>query len=344
MIEIDKFLTEAADEPPYGPDLTYDAEFLALETAATGKPEQQFGDTVIPAEPPDWRDVEKRAVALLERTKDLRVAAYLTRAWVNFRGLPGLAGGTELVAGLLDRYWDGAHPLPEDGDYFMRMNAIASLADLTGLVRDLRGADFLKASYGSISVRDADSLARGNPPEAGSMSLEQLRLAVADGVRKGSDSLKAVDIAREAVRRIRSLCSDKVPSDQLPELNNLEALLNALHGLLPSGGADTALAGAIEAMDGEAQAAAEGAGVPAGVAVGLPAGPARLRTREDAIAQLLAVAEFLEQTEPTNPAPLLVRRAARLMRMGFMDILRELSPDSVSQVETITGRTADAEY
>ncbi|TDF23676.1 type VI secretion system protein TssA, partial [Delftia tsuruhatensis] len=39
----------------------------------------------------------------------------------------------------------------------------------------------------------------------------------------------------------------------------------------------------------------------------------------------------------SNPAPLLIRRAARFMRMGFMDILRELSPDSLAQVEVITG-------
>jgi len=62
-----------------------------------------------------------------------------------------------------------------------------------------------------------------------------------------------------------------------------------------------------------------------------------VRSRDDAIAQLLAVAAFVEKTEPTNPAPLLIRRAARLMRMGFIDILRELSPDSLSQIENIVG-------
>src|SRR5256885_16559207 len=65
--------------------------------------------------------------------------------------------------------------------------------------------------------------------------------------------------------------------------------------------------------------------------------PAPARNREQAIAQLLEIAAFVERTEPSNPAPLLIRRAARFMRMGFMDILRELSPDSLAQVEVITG-------
>jgi type VI secretion system protein ImpA len=76
--------------------------------------------------------------------------------------------------------------------------------------------------------------------------------------------------------------------------------------------------------------------MPAGAAVG------ELRSREDARRQLLAVAEFLERTEPTNPAPLLVRRAARLMGMGFIDILRELAPDSLGTVQNITGEQGDA--
>jgi type VI secretion system protein ImpA len=39
---------------------------------------------------------------------------------------------------------------------------------------------------------------------------------------------------------------------------------------------------------------------------------------------------------------LLIRRAARLMRMGFIDILRELSPDSLSQIENITGGSSSS--
>src|SRR5256885_10544374 len=51
--------------------------------------------------------------------------------------------------------------------------------------------------------------------------------------------------------------------------------------------------------------------------------PAPARNRKQAIAQLLEIAAFVERTEPSNPAPLLIRRAARFMRMGFMDIRSE---------------------
>ena len=62
-----------------------------------------------------------------------------------------------------------------------------------------------------------------------------------------------------------------------------------------------------------------------------------IKTREDAIRQLVKIAEFLESTEPTNPASLLIRRSAKLMGMSFIDLLRELAPQSLQQIELITG-------
>ena len=52
------------DEPisadaPAGVNIEYDSRFLELQSAAEGKPEQQYGDTIIPAEEPDWAMVEK---------------------------------------------------------------------------------------------------------------------------------------------------------------------------------------------------------------------------------------------------------------------------------------------
>lgn len=322
--EREALLRDAAEAPPCGPDLAYAAEFLALEHVARGKTEQQYGSTVIPAEPPDWREVERLAMLLLGRSKDLRIAAQLCRAWTRLRGLPGLAAGLSLVADLLQRHGDALHPLPEDGDDFMRANALAALDDASALVRDLRDAEFLRSSLADLAVREAEAIVRGSAAgEAGhKLTLDQLRLGVAERARAHDTALLALPPALAAAERIRGATE---PGQGQPrvELAQLRSLLAMLVGLLPP---------AVVAAP-PADAAPATAAVPA-TAPG-QAGP--LRTRDDAVAQLLQVAEFLERTEPTNPAPLLIRRAARLMRMGFIDILRELSPESLAQVETITG-------
>ena len=67
-----------ADGSVAGPNLELAPEFGALERAAQGKPEQQYGDTIIAAADPDWKEVEEQALALLDRTRDLRVPAQIS--------------------------------------------------------------------------------------------------------------------------------------------------------------------------------------------------------------------------------------------------------------------------
>ena len=60
--------------------------------AAKGKPAAQF----VAGEPPDWALVRQRAESLLDSSRDLRLAAYWTRAAVNLDGFSGLLPGLAL--------------------------------------------------------------------------------------------------------------------------------------------------------------------------------------------------------------------------------------------------------
>src|SRR5947207_2381665 len=127
-IDVDALLGPTSADPPCGPDLEYDRDFVELERMAQGKPERQLGEVVTPAEPPEWKQVGQQARALMGRTKDLRVAAHLTKALLRTAGLAGFADGMHLVRGLIERYWDGVHPRldPDDNDPTMRVNALAA--------------------------------------------------------------------------------------------------------------------------------------------------------------------------------------------------------------------------
>ncbi|RTF05972.1 ImpA family type VI secretion system protein, partial [Serratia marcescens] len=140
-IDTDTLLAPVDADNPCGDNLEYDADFLAMEQAATGKAEQQFGSTIIPEEAPDWVQVERLATSLLTRTKDLRVMLYLTRAWTQLRGLPGYADGLTLVHQSMIRYWDTLQPpLEFDGeaDPLFRINALADLGDKAALAASVR--------------------------------------------------------------------------------------------------------------------------------------------------------------------------------------------------------------
>lgn len=329
-------LSEATTAPPCGLEMTYSPEFMALEQAARGKQEQQYGETIIPAEDPDWRAVERSAAALLQSSKDVRIAGYLCHAWVHSQGMAGLASGAHLMGELLHRYWDAVHPLPEDGDYFMRMNAVAMLNDVAGLMRDLRQTELLRCSLGTVTVRDAELAARGQKTEASvQLTPEQLRANVADALQRQDAAVAAIAPAHTAVQRLVQICGDRLPSHQQPDLGQIQALLRLFQDLLPTDQKDSAAAA--DAIEPAATTA--GFSQPSDIGWS-PAGQASIRSRQDAQEQLVRIAEFLETTEPTNPASLLIRRAARLMGMGFIDVLRELAPNSLEQIELITGATA----
>lgn len=66
-----------------------------------------------------------------------------------------------------------------------------------------------------------------------------------------------------------------------------------------------------------------------------PLGP--IRDRQDVIRALDALCEYYARCEPSSPVPLLLRRCKRLVPMGFLDIIKDLSPDALAQIELIKG-------
>src|SRR5262245_27206514 len=123
-IELPTYLSAVSDAEPAGPNLEDDASFSELEASSKGKPEQQFGETVIPGEEPEWRQVKAKSLELLGRTRDLRVGVTLTRALVRTDGAEGLADGLSLLQGWLNGLWDAVHPQldPADPDPIQRVN------------------------------------------------------------------------------------------------------------------------------------------------------------------------------------------------------------------------------
>jgi len=334
---------------PCGDDLEYDAGFLQLQQDMVGKSEQQFGDTIIPAQPPDWHAVEKQALALLERTRDLRVIACLARAWTETRGLPGYAEGLALAAGTLERYWDGVHPrLDADGepDPLPRVNALASLGDPQGCARSARSACLIDDVHGRLSLRDAELLLDGARTEADypggrARLVENLRRAWL----QADPAALAVAQAAASLRGMQDLAASRLgPAwcpDYAPVLRTLDAVRRTWRDLEPGGqplSPDDAASAAPAAGAPASEAAPAGKGAAPGEAVRWQ--QAQIRSREEAAAMLSKVCAYFDAHEPSHPAPYLIRRAQQLIPMDFHDILRNLAPQGLEQFEAWLPRPA----
>jgi type VI secretion system protein ImpA len=328
VIDIERLAAPVTADAPCGADLEYDADFLALEQAMQVKPEQQFGDTIVAAAGPDWREVSAMSEALFNRTKDLRVAVSFVRAAANMNGFTGYLQGLKLIHRLCETYWEQLFPLL-DADYnndpAMRMNVLMSLAHYDAGLLDLRNAQIVKTRAAQLLVKDVE-FALGvspAPPDAVPMSEVEIASILRDALEQDPGALEALLEAKHVGDSLQTFLNEKVGSDRAADLKpvrNLLAAISKVAGSIQTSGQESAGAdGNVETMP--ASAAATG----------------NLRSREDAVRALDRVCEYLERNEPTNPAPLFIRRAQRLMTMNFVDIIRDMVPDSMGQVETLTG-------
>jgi len=339
MIDPTSLLVPVSDDAPSGPDLEYDPAFQELETLARGKAEQQFGDTLIAAEPPDWAKVMERSAELLERSKDFRLALYWLRAAANIEGLPGFEAGIRLLIGLTSEFWDSLHPeldKEDNDDPTFRLNVLAQLTDLEAAPRDLRNAWVARSrAVGIVTVRQIEIAAGKLTPREDEEPVSDAHI---DGVltaalAESADALDAAMALPDRLKELSRLLVDKVGSDRAPALNPLiqtAQLIQTACRRVIGGEADEA------GSDEEAgSAAAEGGGVV------VRAVPGQINSREDAMRALDKVCDYLARTEPTNPAPLLIKRARALMGKSFIEIIRDLAPDGLAQIHNIAGTPED---
>ncbi len=334
VIDVEALLQPISEDAPCGPVLEYDPAYAEMERAARGRPERQMGEVVVAEEPPDWRAVKRQATNLFARTKDLRIAGYLVKSLLHTDGLPGFASGMFLVQGLLERYWEPVHPVldPEEGnDPTFRVNTLLELCDPDTTLPALREAPLVDSrALGRFSLRDV-LMARGDvpvpsgletPPEAGAVEAAFLGCEM-EALQETSG---AVAETLGHVAAIDALLTDKVGSARAPGFGALVSTLKAIEAILKE---KLAARGAGEGGGAEGEGAA---GATGGRAIG-----GQIRSRDDVVRVLDLACEYFRRHEPSSPVPLLLTRAKRLVAKDFMDIVRDLAPDALTQIELIRG-------
>jgi len=317
---------------PCGPDLEYDNDFLALTQAAAGKPESQFG----PAEAADWRLAREKAEELLDRSRDIRIAITWMRAGLHTSGIAALAPGLGLLCGLIETHWEHVHPMPDpdDGDPYARVNALGILRENEGLVGDLREAFPVNdRTIGQLTVHAVEVALQLAPalPKATPVSKDQMLQMVAAAVAKDATLRDAVKQSALGVRQLVKITKERLSVSAAPDLQPLVKLIDAIVSVLPPE--------PNAAEEGAEGGEATGAG---GAAAAAAAAPRRglsgtVDSREEAIRAIDMVCEYLERAEPTNPAPLFLRRARNLIGHNFLQLMKVLAPDALAAVAKVVG-------
>ncbi|UXH76159.1 ImpA family type VI secretion system protein [Roseateles amylovorans] len=341
-------------DAPGGPNLEYEPAFAALMDALRGRPETQFA----PAQPPDWPLTRQLATDLLPRTRDLRIAVAWARASVACDGLSVLPAALALLAELLDQAWDGLHPLPdaEDEEAFARQGQLVDLDTVRGLLGDLRHAPLHRdRRLPALRLRDVQVALDRLPLREGDerFDTEQLQRFFGDEPALCVALRSQVEAASGALGQLRQAWTRRFGADAGVRLKEIGLAIGDLQGLLPD--VDRSVTdGAPSADDGQVVTSPDGsmedsdltghAGSPGDLGAGAShhAGPRSIRTRSDALAGLRQIREFLERTEPTNPAQLMLRRAEQLIDKDFFALVREIAPGGIADAARILGLQEDA--
>lgn len=335
---LEALLAPIEGDSPTGPDLEYDADFLALERAAAPKAERVMGDEVKAAEEPDWDAVAEMALALLRRSKDLRVAVHLATAWLRTSGMPGWAAGMGLIRGLLENFWDGVYPLldaEDDNDPTARVNAVVPISSLDGALAYFQATPFVQSPrLGRFSLRDL-RIANGELKPAATVegepsappSITEIEACCMDCPEEELTAVAtSIDAVLEHVRAIDRIFSEHVGTAG-PELKPLLADGQELKKLLDAQLARRNPEAAAE--DGVAGGETDG--------VGNAAGNGRINGPQDVLRRMDEICDYYARAEPSSPVPLLLRRAQRLVGMSFADLMKDLAPGGMNELQAISG-------
>jgi len=351
-----------------GEDMLFSNDFDEIQHARRfDDPSLDQGEWVTEIKEANWSLVIERCTELLsKRTKDLRVAAWLTEALAIKQGISGLTQGYTLLSGLCAQYWDKVHPLAEGEDTEYRLGNVTWLVARTAqLLREMPLTQTSSAGFTAIDWEVASNVAQAikrDPDHA-------------DDIARGKPSFEQIDAAKRAtpVPFYRALLAD---------LKAFEAAMLVLEQELETRAQEAApsfrqVKDSYAFVHGLAERFARDVGVsvevPSGSPAQSPSAPsveraeptfktplsqgtpmvstpqARhsgvIQNRADAVAQLRAVAQFLRATEPHSPAAYLADKAAEWADMPLHQWLAAVVKDdgSLAHLRELLGVKPDAQ-
>lgn len=290
---------------------------------------------------------------LRESGKDIRVVQHLTLAWIGQSGIVGLDAGFRLIDELFEQYGALVHPEPDEDDpddVSARAMVISEMLSGSGFVNALRECEILVASgVGRFTGRDAEVIdgSLDDDRSDGARSAQHIHaisqaIALGESDEKGNSDrpllqrIEEISRCLEAIGGVASRFSvGALHGDRVPRL--LQRIKAHLEEALEM---DLSVSERAEAVNHVGSPACEGV---SNEVLRQTSGPVVLNNRNDARKLILEISRFLEETEPAHPAPLFLRRAERLLRAkDFFAIIRDMTPDAISELERITGQREEA--
>ncbi len=128
LLDFDRLLSPVSEDRPSGESLQYSGLFDEIREARRADDVLEQGDWKRELKVADWDEAAALATdALLTKTKDLQVAAWLAEALTMLQGFAGARDGLKLMKGLHSQFWETCYPEIDEGDMEGRANVLSFL-------------------------------------------------------------------------------------------------------------------------------------------------------------------------------------------------------------------------
>lgn len=345
-IDLNELLAPIPGSDPAGSDASFSDQFDRIREARraddTGLAQ---GDWQTELKVADWRVAQSLSEDILLRTsKDLQAAVWLGEAIISRYALEGAKESFDLLAGMLDTYWESMYPRAEDGDLEERAGKLAWFNTYGGralqmmmLNEDVHAPLTLA---GWIDSREVDNLGRQSA-EAYQAALDENRINgetfdaralaipeafIAERIQQGAAS-------REAFTRLSRLSDSRLGRDA-PSLAAIDDALKKIQQIYAKVAIAKGMGGVAAVNDDGEPATSNGAGAASGGSSGggggvdsLDLSAGSLASKEAALRAIAEIAAFFRRTEPHNPVAYLLDRAVAWANMPLEEWLAEVIRD-----------------
>lgn len=361
MLDTESLLLPIREDAPTGDNLRDDPSpgspyyqiKDARNAARAAERAAQMSDDPSDAAQADWRPVLELAPKLIgELSKDLEVAAWLIEALVREEGYGGLRSGFVLARKLVETYWDGLYPLPDEDGISTR---VAPLAGLNGeeaegtLIVPIGMVPLMADDKGPLSAwhyrsaREIDAItdpeAKQRRIDAGGVAFERFATAVATSDPADLfEDLAEVESCLEEFKALSDALDERCGHDAPPTSTIRHALEDVLEclryltkDLTPPSDASAA------------EPTGEGGGGGGAAPAQQQSAPGVIASREDAVEAMRKIRDYYRRTEPHSPVSYMVDQALRWSQMPLHQLVGELIADTSARrsFQLRTGMTTD---
>lgn len=351
ILDIEALAAPVPGPNPAGEDLRADfttgADFQRLRDLRTRvRAQERAADAADDETRPvaEWREIVALGTDLLtHRSKDLEIAAMLIEGMARLHGYAGLRDGFGLTRALVDRYWDGLFPEPDEDGIATRVRPITGLNGEGGegtLIQPLRRIPLIQGPqqhYGLWQIVQAGEIASLDPAQrqqridAGAADLEAIRTAAKEMTTATADTLLAdIAAAQEAFQDLCRLLDERCGPDSPPS-SNIRNVLDAARDALFLALGDRADALRAAQDTPPPPVAGSDPAAPAGPGPQAAARPGEIRTREDAFRLIEQAAAWFRQMEPQAVISYTLSEAVRRARLPLPELLEELLRDETAR-------------